>query len=344
MENNAKKRTTYNIKKDSEMLYHYAALFENGIGEKRCFKTALKYYDEAAELGNADARAMSGKMRYLGQGVNANVISGLTSAINAELNGSPFGNYMLAEFYERGEGYEKDPVRAKINYDKAYAGLLEKAENRDGEAFRCLGNYHYFGLGSTQKDFSKALEFYKKSALLGNIESYFNLGNLYAQGEGVEKNPEKAFCFHMIAAKYDHEVAQNEVGTYFEHGLGVEKDIQSAIKWYKKSSKQGCSIASLNLSRCHKRGIGVPQDDKKALNILKKAIEQHEKEKYRNEVIIYTRTLFYDDGIGFESNEEKANEHYVEAAKLGHEDSKIILKNRKIDWETALKHLVEEWN
>ncbi|MBQ9573826.1 MAG: sel1 repeat family protein, partial [Synergistaceae bacterium] len=47
------------------------------------------------------------------------------------------------------------------------------------------------GLG-VEKDYTKAMEWYKKSALNGNITAQHNIGYMYENGLGVEKDPVKA--------------------------------------------------------------------------------------------------------------------------------------------------------
>ncbi len=45
------------------------------------------------------------------------------------------------------------------------------------------------------KDYQKALEYYKKAASMGNVRAYFNLGIMYGNGEGVAQDTDKAIKY-----------------------------------------------------------------------------------------------------------------------------------------------------
>ncbi|MGE5386963.1 MAG: lytic transglycosylase domain-containing protein [Betaproteobacteria bacterium] len=55
----------------------------------------------------------------------------------------------------------------------------------------------------------KAARLYCEAARLGDAESQFNLGWMYANGRGLERSDAKAAYFFRLAAKQGHEQAQN---------------------------------------------------------------------------------------------------------------------------------------
>ncbi len=55
----------------------------------------------------------------------------------------------------------------------------------------------------------KAARLYCEAARLGDAESQFNLGWMYANGRGLDRNDAKAAYFFRLAAKQGHEQAQN---------------------------------------------------------------------------------------------------------------------------------------
>jgi len=67
-------------------------------------------------------------------------------------------------------------------------------------------------------------------------------------------------------------VVLNDVGTLYENGIGVEKNIETAVQWYKEAIKQGDLLyAPTSLGDIYRKGVGsVPQD----LNLALKAYRQ----------------------------------------------------------------------
>ena len=71
------------------------------------------------------------------------------------------------------------------NIADAIVELRSKAEQGDAQAQYNLGVLYANGMG-VDKDFTKAVELYKKAAEQGYISAQFNLGLCYAFGDGVE--------------------------------------------------------------------------------------------------------------------------------------------------------------
>ena len=55
--------------------------------------------------------------------------------------------------------------------------------------------------------------------------------------------------------------AQNQLGAMYLEGTGVEKDEKSAFYWFRKSAEQENAFGRYNLARCYENGQGVEKDD-----------------------------------------------------------------------------------
>jgi hypothetical protein len=116
--------------------------------------------------------------------------------------------------------------------------LIRAAEQGDAEAQCDLANRYEEGEG-VQKDLNKAAYWYGKSAEQGNANSQFCLASCYSDGSGVEENLEKAVYWYKKSAEQGQMYAQNVLGSWYENGYGVEKDREKAVYWYTKSADQG---------------------------------------------------------------------------------------------------------
>lgn len=99
----------------------------------------------------------------------------------------------------------------------------------------------------------------------GDVEAQYNLGAMYAVGDGIEQDDAKAVVWFQKAADQGDASAPYNLGIMYDHGRGVEKDDRQAAKWYRKAAEQGVAYAQYNLANMYANGRGVIQDDVKAV-------------------------------------------------------------------------------
>jgi len=129
-----------------------------------------------------------------------------------------------------------------------------------------------------QEKFTKP--FYKSQlwrsvlAKLGVTEAQFQLGALYDNGLGVERDAVKAAQWYRKAANKGHAFAQYNLSVSYDTGSGVEKDATKAFEWCMKSAKQGFAQAQYNVGVCYRNGDGTDMNPEKAAEWYKKAADQ----------------------------------------------------------------------
>src|SRR5262249_4123936 len=72
-------------------------------------------------------------------------------------------------------------------------------------------------------DFAKAASWYKRAADLGNTAAMVNLGLLYAQGKGVPLDPETAVALYRKAASLGHPAGMHHLAWMLDNGKGVPR-------------------------------------------------------------------------------------------------------------------------
>ena len=82
-------------------------------------------------------------------------------------------------------------------YDDLMNSLEFLAENGNIDAARRIGTYYYDGAG-VKKDYSEAIKWYEKAALLGDQWSRIRLGEMYRDGKGTLPDTEKAVKWLII--------------------------------------------------------------------------------------------------------------------------------------------------
>ena len=101
----------------------------------------------------------------------------------------------------------------------------------------------------------------RQSADQGDADAQFDLGVMYANGEGVPQDYTQAVAWWRKAADQGHARAQNNLGVMYETGQGVPEDFTQAVAWYRQAADQGHAGAQANLANRYRLGgQGVPQD------------------------------------------------------------------------------------
>jgi len=104
----------------------------------------------------------------------------------------------------------------------------------------------------------------RAQAQRGNAKAQFDLGVMYAFGQGVPQNAAEAVRWYRKAAEQGYAKAQYNLGVCCDFGRGLAKDHTEAAAWYRKAAEQGHPKAQYNLGVSYTYGQGVPQDSVEA--------------------------------------------------------------------------------
>ena len=105
----------------------------------------------------------------------------------------------------------------------------------NAQAFYMLAGHYARGTHGLPQDSAKANELCQKAGELGCAKAYFNLGNTYYNGHGVEVNEKKATHYYELAAMNGSVQARNNLGCS-EVNAG---NIHRAMKHYILAARAG---------------------------------------------------------------------------------------------------------
>lgn len=129
-------------------------------------------------------------------------------------------------------------------------------------------------------------------AFAGNAEAQHDLAAIYTAGHaGVAQNYERAAFWFKEAADQGIANARYNLGVLYHQGLGVQKDLPAALEWYKKAAQIGHPEAQYNLGIAHIEGIGVNYDPKQAAEYFEAAAASGIPEAGYNLGLIYENGL-----------------------------------------------------
>ena len=87
------------------------------------------------------------------------------------------------------------------------------------------------------------------AAKQGEAYAQFNLGLIYAKGDGVPENDAEAVKWYRKAADQGDADAQFNLGVMYDNGEGVPENSIRAYVWWSMAKTQGVTEASNNLEK-----------------------------------------------------------------------------------------------
>ena len=206
-------------------------------------------------------------------------IDALESAANAgDLNAM----FELAVYwFENGRGDDQTPNPG------AYKWLLKAAENGHAMAMNEVGVIAEFGLYGYESHPLKASQWYGKASKAGDDYAPYNLGRLYRNGFGVERDEAEASRYMAMAHDKGYATATFELGLRYLEGLGVQRSEERAQELFRQAEVAGFDMQEFYRSELGYKGegaimLGLPEH----LNSRAKSYEDWAKLNFE-----YARTL-----------------------------------------------------
>lgn len=184
--------------------------------------------------------------------------------------------------------------------------IISEAENGNAD-FQCVLGYCYNDGEGVERNYEKAFEWFKKAAEQGHAQAQFCVADSYLCGTGVDENYTKAMEWMAKAAENDNFYAHN----YFNERS--EKTID--IEYVRESAENGDILAQYELGKFYDC-CGAYN---KAFKWLKSAAEQGHLDAQCKVAECYA------NGDGVEKDEIMAFEWYMKAAERGNAEAQYCL-------------------
>ncbi len=209
--------------------------YEKGFGTAVNLYSAFRYYSEASEQGDMDAKAKLALWYYSGKepvvSTDYDQAYKLSKAALEEVSG--IAAYIQALCHDNGKGVKQSRSKALEYYKKAAdAGRIG--------AMNDLAFIYFNGTHNVSKDYKKAFYYAEKAAKGGDTDSMMLLGACYDDGLGVSKNKQTALKWFEKAADGGNVLSMRRIGILYYNGEGnISKDNAIAEKWFRKAASYG---------------------------------------------------------------------------------------------------------
>lgn len=228
----------------SDLAQHYASLVTNNEGEQYFldgkYGKAIKYFEQASDLGLHQAMYNLGVCYEMGQGVQQNPEQAFHYYIEAGKLGNSAALYNVAICYREGIGVLADEHEC-LKYMSQASDLGIK------EAQTFMGNYY-----GSHDEYDKAAVMFQKAVDQKHSDAEYFLGLCYEHGLGVESNADRAAELFGNAASSGNAEAAYRLAIFYEHGLGgLEVNHEMSQKLLNEAAKSGHELAIEKL-KCDK--------------------------------------------------------------------------------------------
>lgn len=322
--------------------YSLGYLYFTGVEVAKNLEYSFKWYKDAAENDFPPAQYALSYLYKNGEGCEKNTFKAYYWLELSAENDFEDAYYILGQSYLDGRFVEK-------NYNKAFFYLSKGADIDDMDCLEAIGDMYYNGI-YLDEDREKAFSHYNRSIDEGNIKIYYKLGKIYEEedniemallnylkghnngelkstqrlgimyynGEGVEKDEEKALQYMEKAIEGEDPHSIYVIGVIY-----LNKDREKGVEYLKKAYKKGSQYAAEILASEYLLELlnNKAVDEKEILEYIKFGVEKGLPDS------IYYYGLAYIYGIGLEINREKAFELFIKAANEGSEKAMLKLGN-----------------
>ncbi len=273
----------------------------------------VEWLKKSAEQGNAEAQELLGKCYMQGTGLDKDEKMAVYWYEKAAEQGRTFSQGELVRCYEQGIGVE-------IN-DKIVVKWLEKLTDADSQ-FKLA--FYYESGSSTYENEQKVVEIYQKLVYKNNhIGAKYKLALRLESGCGIEKDLTQSIKLYIeILETFNSCVVSKAAYWKYQKFLSLESK-----RW-----ADGAKFRLDHISQCFEYGIGVEKNKQEAnrlygevlyntamnLKIIDELENKEEKlfglylnsAEYGHKGAIQQLAICYENGLGVEKNEEKANAYY----------------------------------
>lgn len=351
---------------DIQAQHMLAKMYLDGRGVPQNTVESLAWFRKAAQKGNIESQFYLGKTLTQSESW-ADALYWLNKA--AQQNHTQAGYSLAALLYKTNLNH--------IPYQNAWRWLYHGSQMHDPKVLYNLATLLYTGqiglpqtdfnyetwlaeasksgITSAQNDYGVYLQLHeanaKKSiawlrrAAQTDVKSQFNLGLIFARGEGITPNDDEAIRWWEQAEKNGSVRAKMMLGLFYNLGRGVGRSEKEAVSWYEKAAKLGDQDAIYNLALLYLQGKGIDRNDEKAAKYFsllanqgdteaqntyaslflegigvpyspKQAVFWFEKAASSNAKAMFNLATLYRSGTGVSQNDQQALAWYTKAAEL----------------------------
>jgi TPR repeat protein len=222
-------------------------------------------------------------------------------------NKNRIAQFRLADLYFQGLGVERDENAAIEMYSNVIT---------DQNHLSCYLSQMYQTGKNKSQEFEKAAEYNKQVNGISYADAIRDRGILYEYGDSLEQSYEKAIECYKEATQFRHRGALFSLGLMYYYGKGVDRDYGEALNYFSQ-------LAS-GLPGAFNSYVYVESKDCENENQPNHEYSMQDETPITGEAHYYLGVM-YQNGLGTEVNQQRANHHFQVASDYYHLGYRMIL-------------------
>jgi TPR repeat protein len=214
---------------------------------------------------------------------------------------------------------KKDDALSGENKETFFEKTIRLADEGDLDSQLTLGYLYLYGEDNTPIDYKKSFKYYSMAAEQNDLVALNNMGSLYYNGIGVDKDRKKALEMFQKASNLGNSESSVNLGFIYLTGNGATIDNKQAMVLCYKAAKEGYPTGQFMTGCAYYKGFVVPKDTKKAFEMIKAAANVNFADAN------YILALMYMEGVGTTKNYGNAVRQFSRAAMQGNVDAMLAL-------------------
>ena len=274
---------------------------------------AMLWAKKAYEMGKTEAASLIADLYQAGIGTEVDKKASFQWELKGAEAGDEYAQDGIARRYLEGNG-------CPMNLGEALDWFRTAAESGNSASAAELSKIYRSGQ-YLPVDMETSIHYALMAAKGENpeVSELFDIADRYRQGDGVEKNVEKALELYKIAADGGNVACMTNVGLFYSlEDSGIPRDIDKAIEYFEKAAERGSEKGLYNLE-----------------DLYKEKYPENYQEHYFTKLSIWARSnypmiwtelgLAYCNGAGVACNLKKGIEYLKKAADFGDQRGSYIL-------------------
>lgn len=260
-------------------LYTLGTMYYKGLGVSQDYKKAEMYFSASKEkipyskiyLGNMSMYGLGKDIDYeKAKEYYSEAMKSRSEHTQAQ------ASYKIALMYEKGLG-------TSVDYNLAFRNYFNSAKSDFADAHYKMGQlletekFKTNDIGKEQADvcYQKALELYIKAEKeMENKSTELTIGTMYAQGQGVPQDEDKAVEWLTKSAEKNNAIAYQKLSAIFADENSKYFNMNKAVKYLEQSAIIGNHFANYQLGKIYSDSDSKFYDLNKAVSNLQVSAEQ----------------------------------------------------------------------
>lgn len=203
----------------------------HGTGVEQSEHEGVKWLTKAANQNEPLALYELGNLYALGKYYTKNIVEAVKLWTRAAELHNADAQLNIGYCYNKGNGVEKN-INTALHW-------WERAANQNHAIAQFeLGSYYF-----NERNYARAITELTRSAINGYAKAQHQLGIIFYQGYGTDKNEKEGIRLFQLAADQGFALSEAIIAQFLFYGDGMEKDLKAAYKYMKKAASKGNALA-----------------------------------------------------------------------------------------------------